>query len=184
MNEHRRRTLFSVQNLVIAGALVVAAVLILGMVLVVGLARDVKQANERTDRAEVRTEKAETVSAELLAKVDALTKQIEGLGEEPVVDPGPVEPPPATGLSEEHVRAIVAEELLTHDAELTDAQIANVARVAAAQIPKPRDGTTPTEAQVRAVVVDVVAGVCANDACRGEDGDDGEDGQDAPPVTD
>ena len=98
--------------------------------------------------------------------------------------PVPVPPPPPDLLTEGDVRAIVGQVLVEHESELSDAQIERVARVAAGMVPKPKDGVSPSEAQVRAIVTDVVAAVCANDACRGEDGEDGEDGDDAPPVSD
>lgn len=118
----------------------------------------------------------------------ALFRQVERLGAEPVVpvDPEPApapEPdrnPPWFGLDASEVRAIVADELGDRQLVLTAGQIDQIARAAASQVPEPQDGRSPTDAEVRTIVEDVVGEVCADDACRGPAG---EDGQSAPPIT-
>lgn len=80
-------------------------------------------------------------------------------------------------LSEEQVKGIVREEVARRNLTLTPEQVNTVATVAASKVPKPKDGKTPTNAQLQPLVSAAVATFCANGACRGKDG------ADAPPVT-
>jgi len=115
----------------------------------------------------------------------ALAEQVKDLGGQPVVAP-----PPIKGISADEVRSIVTDELSKQKASLSVAEINQIARVAAGMVPKPKDGVSPSAAQVRAVVASTVAAYCAGDKCVGKDGKDGEDGadgadgEDAPAVTD
>lgn len=111
----------------------------------------------------------------------------------PVPSVTPVSPsagPLVVGLSVDTVRAVVASELAQQKVTLTQAEISQIARVAATLVPKPADGKTPTPAQVQPVVTSVVAAYCAGDKCvpqpgaKGDRGDKGEPGADAPKVTD
>lgn len=134
------------------------------------------------DQADANQALQSQVNAEA-AKVAALSEQVKSLGEKPVVSP---EAKPATvaAVTVEQVRAIVAESLVDRDLNLSPQQVDQIAAVAARQVPRPQpgeDGRTPTAAEVRAVVEQVVGEFCANDACKGEDGQNGEN---APPVTD
>lgn len=100
---------------------------------------------------------------------------------------------PAAGLTVDDVRAIVTLELGQQKVTLTQAEISQIARVAAALVPKPADGKPPTPAQIQPVVTSVVAAYCVGDKCVGKpgtdgkpgrDGTDGAPGADAPKVTD
>jgi hypothetical protein len=115
----------------------------------------------------------------------------------PVPSVTPISPPPSTAevdaLTVEQVRAIVVTELAQHKSELSQAEINQVARVAAAMVPKPADGKTPTKAELQPMVVAALAAYCVGDKCvgkagtdgkPGKDGRDGENGKDAPVVTD
>jgi hypothetical protein len=137
------------------------------------------------DQADANQALQSQVNAEA-AKVTALSEQVESLGEKPVVSP---EGKPATvaAVTVEQVRAIVAEALVDRDLNLSPQQVDQIAAVAARQVPKPqpgKDGRTPTAAEVRAVVGQVVGQFCANDACKGEPGIDGQDGEPGPAPTD
>lgn len=81
------------------------------------------------------------------------------------------------GLTVEQVRVVVAEEVARRNLTLTPAQVATVASEAAKRVPKPKDGKTPTTAQITPLVSAAVGTFCANDRCRGKDG------ADAPAVT-
>lgn len=112
----------------------------------------------------------------------------------PVPSVSPVSPLPSTevpdSLTVEQVRAIVVTELASHKAELSQAEISQVARVAASMVPKPADGKTPTKAELQPMVVAALAAYCVDDKCVGKPGTDGKpgkdgtDGKDAPAVTD
>jgi hypothetical protein len=107
----------------------------------------------------------------------ALAKQVKELGGTPVVAP-----PPIKGISTDDVRAIVTDELTKNKVNLTQGQVSQIARVAASMVPKPKNGTTPTPAQVQGVVSATINAFCAQGSqpCRGKTGPKG---QDAPPIT-
>jgi hypothetical protein len=105
------------------------------------------------------------------------------------------------GISADDVRLIVQEEIAERQLELSASQIDLIARTAADQIPKPKDGKdgkdgadgeegqmgpAPTQAEIRSVVEEVVDAVvtarCAEDGtdtCNGTDGTDGTNGTDS-----
>lgn len=113
------------------------------------------------------------------AKADsaALAKQVKDLGGTPVVAP-----PPLKGISNDDVRAIVNDELSKHKITLTQAQVSQIAGVAAGMVPKPKNGATPSQAQVQGVVSATIQGFCAQPSkpCQGKTGPKGKD---APPIT-
>lgn len=88
------------------------------------------------------------------------------------------------------VRGIVADQIARTPAKVTQAEITQIARVAAALIPRPKDGKTPTAAELKPAVDAALAAFCLEDRCVGKTGvtgpkgDPGEPGQDAPAVTD
>lgn len=131
--------------------------------------------------------------------VEEANKRLRAAGKPtvPVPSVSPVSPPPPTSepesMTEDEVRAIVVTELASHKATLSQAEISQVARVAAAMVPKPVDGKTPTKAELQPMVAAALAAYCVDDKCvgkpgsdgqPGKDGRDGENGKDAPAVTD
>jgi len=85
------------------------------------------------------------------------------------------------------VRVIVADLISRTPAKVTQAQITQIARVAATLVPKPKDGKTPTAAELQPIVTATLAAFCVDDKCvgkTGSKGDKGEPGKDAPTVTD
>jgi hypothetical protein len=85
------------------------------------------------------------------------------------------------------VRVIVADLIARTPAKVTQAQITQIARVAATLVPKPKDGKPPTAAELQPIVTATLAAFCVDDKCVGKDGTDGKDGRDgkdAPAVTD
>jgi hypothetical protein len=127
---------------------------------------------------------------------DEANRRLIAAGKQPVPVPTvtPISPSPtAEGVTVADVRAIVAVEIAQTPAKLTQAEITQVARIAAALVPKPADGKTPTAAELRPIVAAVLAAYCVDDKCVGKpgvegkpgrDGRDGENGKDAPAVTD
>jgi hypothetical protein len=90
--------------------------------------------------------------------------------------------PVAQGPTESEVRAIVVTELSKNRVSITQAEINQVARVAAGMVPKPKDGKPPAPAQVQGVVSATLMTFCAQDSKPCE-GDEGPKGKDAPPIT-
>ena len=143
-------------------------------------------------------------------EINALTKQSEAftaglseanrrlvaLGKTPVPTPTVAPPAPVVqpeGLTAEQsaaVRLIVADQLSQQKVTITQAEISQIARVAALLVPKPADGKTPSAAQIQPVVTAAIAAYCTGDKCvgkqgaEGPQGERGADGRDAPKVTD
>ncbi|MEQ7008459.1 hypothetical protein ABN028_19995 [Actinopolymorpha sp. B17G11] len=179
IRERLRPATWKITATAVAAVAVAVASLGYGVARIYTQVEDLQSANvrleDRADRADAARDK-QAVAAE------QLSEQVRALGAEPVVTPAPAPPPPRSGgVSAAEVRSIVADELDDRRLELTPAQIASVARVAASQVPRPRDGSTPTAADIRPVVRDVVAAVCSGDACRGAKGDQGDRGEAGEP---
>lgn len=112
----------------------------------------------------------------------------------PVVTPSPEPPPPDEFTADEAaaVRQIVSQQLSLQKVSITQAEISQIARTAAALIPKPADGKTPTAAEMQRYAQISVAAYCAGDRCRapvvtpppGPRGPQGEKGDPAPKITD
>lgn len=110
----------------------------------------------------------------------------------PTVTPvGPASPAPVVhSLTIEDVRAVVAVELAQQKVTITQAEISQIARTAAALVPKPADGKTPSTAEIQRVVEVGIATYCLEGRCTpkpgvdGKPGKDGANGRDAPEVTD
>ena len=107
----------------------------------------------------------------------ALANQVRSLGGTPTVAPEPVK-----GMSPDQVRGIVTEELGKYKVTLTRDQVSTIASAAAALVPKPENGTTPTAAQVQGVVSATIKTFCAQSSspCQGQTGPKGKD---AAPIT-
>lgn len=126
----------------------------------------------------------------LIAAVDEANRRLVALGKQPVAvpTPQPSQPIPA-GLTAADVREIVQTELAQHKAVLSQAEVQQIARVAAALVPKPKDGVSPSATQLQLAAQAAVAAYCAGDKCvrtgpEGKQGPKGDDGADAPKVTD
>lgn len=98
------------------------------------------------------------------------------------IPPAPAIVPGPNGVTTDQVRAIVAAQLADAPAGLTVAQVTEIAAGVFAKNPPAagKDGADATPAMVLAVV----AQVCADNACRGPAGADGKNGADAPPAPD
>ncbi|MFC5268477.1 hypothetical protein ACFPJ1_40765 [Kribbella qitaiheensis] len=91
--------------------------------------------------------------------------------------------PGTPGLTTAQVQAIVATAIRNYEPTLTPSQVNQIARVAAPKVVRPRDGRTPTEAELQPLVAVAVTSFCGEDRCVGK-GLKGDPGKDAPPVTD
>lgn len=129
------------------------------------------------------------VNANAQALADA-NRRLVALGKAPVPVPKVTPPSPVyqdefTAAEAQAVRAIVAGQLEAK--VLTQAEITQIAKVAAALVPKPADGKTPTPAQLQTYVKVAVATYCLEGRCQGKPGSEGprgDPGKDAPKVTD
>lgn len=91
--------------------------------------------------------------------------------------------PGTPGVTAAQVQAIVATAIRNYQPTLTSAQVEQIARVTAPKVVRPRDGRSPTEAELQPLVAVAVTSYCGEDRCVGK-GLKGDPGKDAPPVTD
>ena len=186
------------------GALV-GAVVALTFALTWSLAK-VPSLEDSADRSESKANTALTRVDQLEQQVaangsalDKANRQLVALGKTPVPVPSAApttplpEPDQFTADEAAAVRVIVADLIARQKVQITQAEISQIARVAAAMVPKPKDGKSPTPAEVQRIVTVAIAAYCVGDKCvgkpgadgkPGQDGTDGADGKDAPEVTD
>jgi len=132
------------------------------------------------------------VQANSVALAEA-NRRLVALGKTPVPVPKAEPPAPPVQVDEftakeaAAVRVIVADQIARQKVQITQAEISQIARIAALLVPKPKDGTTPTAAQLQPIVTATLAAYCVGDKCvgaKGDRGDKGEPGTAAPKVTD
>lgn len=134
------------------------------------------------------TEIEKQVNANAEALADA-NRRLVALGKAPVPVP-PAQPPLTDEFTPDEaaaVRLIVADQIARAPAQITPTEVTQIARVASAFVVKPKDGKTPTPAELTPIVKVVLAQYCTEDRCvgpRGTDGPKGEKGDPAPAVTD
>lgn len=155
-------------------------------------------ANASSTTANKALTKVSEVEAQVNANAKALAEanaRLVALGKTPVAVPKPtpsappVQPDEFTAEEAAAVRLIVADQLSSQKVTITQAEISQIARVAAQMVPKPADGKTPTAAQIQPVVTAAIAAYCTGDKCvkvgaTGPQGERGPKGDDAPKVTD
>lgn len=166
------------------------------LIAITGIVAALASINNSTSDTDARLIQLEERADSRRADIEALVKQVEGLGAKPVVDVAEIdkeerqeeatEPPPIVSIDsikESDVRRIVLEEL--NNIDLTDSQVREIARVASSYIiptPGPRGetgqpGDTPTQEQLRGLILQAVENVCADNACDGPQGEAGTDGE-------
>jgi hypothetical protein len=147
--------------------------------------------------------RSESKASTALTKVEDLEKQVDAnkaalsqangrliaLGAKPVPQPKVTSTPPPqpdefTADEAAAVRVIVADMIARTPAQITQAEVTQIARVASAFVPKPKDGKTPTVAELTPIVKVVLAQYCTGDKCVGQRGQKGDKGDPAPAVTD
>jgi hypothetical protein len=159
-------------------------------------------AQDTAERAESRSNQALTSVAELKKQADEnrqglveANRRLKAAGKQPVPVPAqtPVQVPSSDGLSAEEyatVRAMIDAEVSKARAPITQAEVTQIARVAATFVPRPRDGKSVTAAELQPLVAVALATYCGEGRCTGRAGDDGakgdtgDRGADAPKVTD
>ena len=154
---------------------------------------------DAADKSSTKADQALSQVTTLTGKVDANAQALAeangrliALGKTPVPVPKETPTPPPvvdefTEAEATEVRLIVADQISRTPAKITQAEITQIARVAATLVPKPKDGKTPTAAELQPIVTATLAAYCAGDKCvgkTGEPGKQGPGGQDAPAVTD
>lgn len=156
-------------------------------------------ANSRVSQTETQVQVLSDNQDKLIGGMDEANRRLVALGKSPVPvpsvspAPAPVQPDELTEAEAADVRRIVAQQLA--GAKVTQAEITQIARVAATFVPKPADGKSPTAAQIQPVVTAAVAAYCAGDRCRapavtpppgpqGARGEQGEKGEQGPKVSD
>jgi len=161
---------------------------------------------ESADTSSITANQALTKVAEVEGKVKANEKALAeanarliALGKTPVAVPAaaasspPVQVDEFTDAEAAAVRVIVADQISRQKVTITQAEISQIARIAAALVPKPKDGSTPTAAQLQPIVTATLAAYCVDDKCVGAKGDEGdtgpkgdlgERGEQGPKVTD
>jgi hypothetical protein len=100
----------------------------------------------------------------------------------PVPPEAPVSPTvaPSAGVTDAEVRSIVSSAIRAYSPTLSPAQVEQVARVAAPKVVKPKDGKSPTPAELQPLVAVAVTTFCGEDRCAKQ----GPKGDSAPPVSD
>lgn len=153
-------------------------------------------ANASSTTANKALTKVSEVEAQVNANAKALAEanaRLVALGKTPVAVPKPTPSAPPVQVDEftaeeaAAVRLIVADQISRQKVTITQAEISQIARVAAQMVPKPADGKTPTAAQLQPVITAAIAAYCTGDKCVGKTGQvgpKGEPGKDAPKVTD
>lgn len=159
-------------------------------------------AQETADRADGTARQAKDAVAVVQQQSDENRKglleanrrlQAAGKPPVPVPTPTPVPVPSSEGLTAyeyAQVRALVDAEVGKAKAPITQAEVTQIARVAATFVPRPKDGKTVTAAELQPLVAIALATYCGEDRCvgragdEGRKGDTGKDGRDAPKITD
>lgn len=95
-------------------------------------------------------------------------------------------PPVVTteGLSDEQllaVQSLIASALARYQPSMSPAQIQQVAAAAAALVPKPKDGHTPTAAELQPLAAAALIAFCADGKCTGKPGSPGSPGPSGSP---
>lgn len=135
-----------------------------------------RSVNDLRGEVDANREALESANAKLVA-----------LGKAPVPVPPQTAPAPQpqglTASQLEAVRAVVVDELSSHNAKVSQAQITQITQAAG------KLATTNLQAGLPASVKAAVAAFCVDDKCvkkpkDGKDGKDGQNGTDAPAVTD
>jgi hypothetical protein len=145
---------------------------------------------QKADDASAKAVQAQTDAGKAIRAVEEANRRLKAAGKPQVPVPtlAPASPADApSGLTAEQIaviRSIVLGELATQSLNLSASDRDQLVKTVVALVPKPKDGVSPTDAQIQARVDAAVAARCADDKCRGRDGTGGTDGQPGPGPTD
>jgi hypothetical protein len=189
-----------------SGLIWIAVALILGVTLGATYRID-QRADDTNERLATSTAQVETLTGQVQKNggiaesakdaADEANRRLAAAGKPtvPVPTEAPISPAPEqqddlTAQEAAAVRVIVADQISRQKVTITQAEITQIARIAAALVPKPKDGSTPTAAQLQPVVTATLAAYCVDDKCVGKTGTpgpqgaQGERGEQGPKVTD
>ena len=160
---------------------------------------DAQQSSAKVAQLEPQVQVLTENQGNLKSGLDEANRRLIAGGKAPVPVPtvAPTTPLPQvdefTAEEAAAVRVIVADQISRQKVTITQAEISQIARIAAALVPKPKDGSTPTAAQLQPIVTATLAAYCVDDKCVGAKGDEGdtgpkgdpgERGEQGPKVTD
>lgn len=148
-------------------------------------------------RADLKAEGANQTAAAAASAAAEANRRLAAAGKPTVSIPSVTvtPPPPAVteGLSGKQliaVQSLIENALAKYQPAMSQAQIKQAATVAASLIPKPKDGHTPTAAELLPLVTAAHTAYCSDGRCEGKTGPpgpagpSGAPGADASPVTD
>lgn len=157
---------------------------------------DAQQASAKAAQLEPQVQVLTENQSRIRSGLDEANRRLIANGKPPVPVPttAPTTPLPQvdefTAEEAAAVRVIVADQISRQKVTITQAEITQIARIAAALVPKPKDGSTPTAAQLQPIVTATLAAYCVDDKCvgapgvAGPQGAQGERGEQGPKVTD
>lgn len=153
---------------------------------VFNLSGDVETNGATADQALTAASQAQLQAQGAVDAAKEANRRLIAAGKAPVPVPTLTTPPPPqtdefTPDEELAVHTIVASAIRTYQPTLTASQVEQIARVAAPKVVRPKDGRTPTAAELQPLVKSSVASYCTEDRCVGKTG---AAGKDAPPVSD
>lgn len=151
-----------------------------------------EQASAKAGRTQSQVDTLSGNQRKLMSGLDEANRRLVALGKAPVVVPSVASTPPPqpdefTAEEAAAVRLIVADQISRQKVSITQAEISQIAEAAAALVPKPADGKSPTPAQLQTYAKVAVATYCLEGRCQGKPGGEGprgDPGDDAPKVTD
>lgn len=186
--KHFRR--IAVMILLIAGVAMATSLIVAALALG-GQHEATKRSGTNATAAAQANEKAETAGRNASVAVSAAqeaNRRLAAAGKPTVQIPTvTVSPPPApqveglTAEQEAAVRTILVSQLAAYQPTLTPAQVQQIAALAAATVPKPKDGHTPTAVELQPLVVAAQAAYCSGGKCDGKTGAPGTPGADGTP---
>lgn len=143
------------------------------------------QANgKKADDAAAKAIQAETTAAKAIRSIEEANRRLKAAGKPQVPVPTLAQAPPVIGQSDgltaaqiALVRAVVVGELASQPLVLSAADRDQIVKTVVAMIPKPKDGVSPTDAQIKARVDAAVAARCSGDKCKGPAGTPGDPGK-------
>jgi hypothetical protein len=202
VDEVKRWNRIMVICLLIAGAAMATSLIVAAFAL--GGQQEAKErATHNATVAEQADRKADAAGSQASVAVSGLqeaNRRLQAAGKPTVPVPTiTVSAPPAVmteGLSSEQVltvQSLIQDALSRYQPSMSTAQVQQVAAAAAALVPKPKDGHTPTAAELQPLAAAALVAFCGDGKCTpkpgkdgspGSDGSPGQDGKDAPPVTD
>lgn len=171
-----------------------AALSLVATAIVIGFRDEAEQrADTNADAAAGAKAEASAAAEQAQAATDSVkeaNRRLAALGKPTVPVPTITLTPPVVpipeGLSAQQmlaVRQILENELARYQPKITPAETTQIARLAAEQVPKPKDGRTPTAEELRPLAVAAQAAFCASGRCDAKPGSPGPSGEPGATIT-